>query len=173
MVGTWISDVRYALRSLKRRPIFAATAVLTIAIGIGANTAVFTLVNGFMLSPLPYGNSDRLVALWAAKPSLGWSGMDINYADAWDWRDRATTLSDLAVFDDEGFNLTGGERPELVAGVRVTPNFFSVLESQPALGRDFFPEEIGEGRDGVVILTDGFWDRRFGRDPSVLGSTLT
>lgn len=172
MLETLVSDVRYALRALARRPIFAATAVLTIAIGIGANTAVFTIANGFLFTPLPYDDPDELVALWAAHPGLGWSGTDVNWADAWDWRERSSTLEDLTVFNDDGFNLTGGDAPELVSGVRVTPNFLTVLGHPPAIGRDFGPEEIGEGRDRVVILTDGFWERRFARDPHVLGSTL-
>jgi putative ABC transport system permease protein len=172
MLETLVSDVRYTVRALARRPIFAATAVLTIAIGIGANTAVFTVVNGFLFTPLPYDDPDELVAIWAAHPGLGWSGTDVNWADAWDWRERSSTLEDLTVFNDDGFNLTGGDAPELVSAVRVTPNFFSVVGRQPVFGRDFLPEEIGDGRDRVVILTDGFWERRFARGSHVLGSTL-
>jgi predicted permease len=172
-MGTIISDLRFALRSLTRRPVFALTVILTIAIGIGANASVFTVVNGFMFTPLPYDARDELIAIWAAQPSLGWSGTDINHADAWDWRDRAETLEDLAVFGNDGFNLTGGAAPELVSGVRVTPNFLSLIGREPILGRDFEPTEIGKGRDDVVILTDGFWERRFARDRAVLGSTLT
>jgi len=172
-MGTIVSDLRYTLRTLIKRPVFALTAVLTIAIGIGVNASVFTVVNGFMLVPLPYEEPDELVALYAAQPSLGWSGTDINHADAWDWRERAGTLEDLAVYNSDGFNLTGGDAPELVSGVRVTPNFLSLIGRPPILGRDFEASEIGEGRDRVVILTDGFWERRFARDRDVLGSTLT
>lgn len=173
LMGTIISDLRFALRSLTRRPVFALTVILTIAIGIGANASVFTVVNGFMFTPLPYDAPDELIAIWAAQPSLGWSGTDINHSDAWDWRDRAETLEDLAVFGNDGFNLTGGDAPELVSGVRVTPNFLSLIGREPILGRDFEPTEIGKGRDDVVILTDGFWERRFARGRAVLGSTLT
>ncbi|MDA0329667.1 MAG: ABC transporter permease [Gemmatimonadetes bacterium] len=172
VMGTLFSDINYAVRSLVRRPVFACTAIATIAIGIGVNAAVFTVVNGFMFTPLPYEEPDELIAIWAAQPSLGWSGTDVNHADAWDWRERAATLDDLAVFNNAGFNLTGGDAPELVSGVRVTPNFLSLVGRAPALGRDFEPTEIGPGRDGVVILMDGFWERRFARDMDVLGSTL-
>ena len=173
VMGTVLTDLRFALRSLGRRPLFAITAILTIALGIGANASVFTIVDGFMLTPLPYEDPEELVALWAERPSLGWSRTDINPADAWAWRARASTLEDVAVFNEDGFNLTGGDKPELVDGLRVTPNFLSVLGRAPALGRDFSSTELGEGEDGVVILTDGFWERRFARDPDVLGSTLT
>ena len=172
MMGTIVSDARFALRALSRRPAFALTAILTIAIGIGANAAVFTVVNGFLFTPLPYEDPDELVAVWAANPALGWSNTDVNHADAWDLGDRSSTVEDLTVFNDDGFNLTGGDAPELVPAVRVTPNFLSVLGLQPLLGRDFRPDEIGEGRDRVAILTDGFWQRRFARDRSALGSTL-
>ena len=173
IMGTITADIRYAVRSLTRRPVFAFTAILTIAIGIGANASVFTVVKGFMLTPLPYENPEELVAVWAAQPTLGWSGTDVNHADAWDWRERAATLEDLAVMNGDGFNLTGGDKPELVSGIRVTPNFLSVIGRQPALGRDFTTDEVGQGQDRVVILTDGFWERRFGRDRDVLGSVLT
>jgi len=172
MMGTLVSDLRYALRSLARRPVFAISAMLTIAIGIGANASVFTVVNGFLFTPLPYETPDELVMIWSAHPGLGWSETDVNPADAWDLRERSSTLEDLTVFEGDGFNLTGGDAPELVSAVRVTPNFLSVMGRQPVLGRDFRASEIGEGRDRVAILMDGFWERRFGRDRDVLGSTL-
>jgi predicted permease len=171
-MSTIIADVRYAVRSLRRRPVFALTAILTIGIGIGANASVFTVVSGFMLQPLPYEEPDELIAIWSARPSLGWSGTDVGHADAWDWRERAATLADVAVFDGDGFNLTGDGPPELVSGLRVTPNFFSLVGRHPSLGRGFEEGEIGEGQDRVVVLTDGFWERRFARDPDVVGSTL-
>jgi predicted permease len=152
--------------------VFTLTAALTIAIGIGANAAIFTVVNGFMFKPLPYEDEGELLALYAGNPSLAWSGMDVNPPTAWDWRARASTLEDLTLFNEDRFNLTGGDAPELISAIRVTPNFLSVLGREPALGRDFRPEEMGEGRDRVAIITDGFWARRFARDRDVLGSTL-
>ena len=173
MMGSILADVHYALRSLRRRPVFAATAIVTIALGIGANASVFTVVDGFMFTPLPYEDSDELVAVWSAKPSLGWDGTDVNPADAWDWRERVPSFSDLAVFNGDGLNLTGGDIPELVSAVRTTPNLLRVLGRPPVIGRDFNDDEVGEGRDGVAILTDGFWQRRFARSSDVLGSTMT
>jgi putative ABC transport system permease protein len=172
VMGSMISDVRFAVRALVRRPVFALTAVSTIAIGIGANASVFTVVNGFMIKPLPYADEHELIALHAGNPALGWSGTDVNPANAWDWRERSTTLADLTVYNRNSHNLTGGDQPELVSGMRVTPNFLSVLGHQPAIGRDFRSDEFGEGRDAVAIISDGFWARRFARDRSVLGSTL-
>lgn len=171
-MGTIISDIRYAIRALTRRPVFALTAILTVAVGIGANASVFTVVNGFMFEPIPYEDPDELVVLWSANPALGWSDTDVSPANAMDWRDRARTLEDVAVHDQSSFNLTGGDRPELVSAMLTTPNLFSLIGRSPAVGRDFAPTEIGPGRDDVVILTDGFWERRFARDPDALGATL-
>jgi putative ABC transport system permease protein len=171
-MGSITSDVRFALRALGRRPVFTLTAALTIAIGIGANASIFTVVNGFMVKPLPYEDEAQLIALFEGNPSLGWSGFDVNPPNAWDWRERASTLEDLTLFNQDSHNLTGGDAPELVSVIRVTPNFLSLLGHEPTLGRDFLPEELGAGRDRVAIITDGFWERRFGRDRSVLGSTL-
>ena len=172
MLETLTGDLGYAVRSLARRPAFTTTAVATIALGIGANTSVFTVADGLLLTPLPYEKPEELVAIWSEMPERGWTETDVNPAEAWDWRARARTLEDLAVFLEDGFNLTGGDAPELVAGIRTTPNLLSLLGRAPALGRDFRPDELGADADGVAILTDGFWERRFGRDPSALGTTL-
>jgi putative ABC transport system permease protein len=173
MLGTLFADARYALRSMGRRPVFAATAILTLALGIGANVSIYTVVDGFLFSPLPYERPDELVSIYDQNPELGWTGTDVSPANAWDWRARSPALADLAVFTEDGFNLTGDGPPELVSGIRTSPNLLQVLGRAPSLGRDFREDEVGEGHDRVAILTDGFWDRRFGRDRNVLGSTLT
>jgi len=173
MFATIWGDVRFALRALIRRPLFSATIVLSLAVGIGANASVFTLVDGLLFTPLPYENPEELVVLWTENPVLGWENTDVNPADAWDWRERSRSLEDLAVHYEDRLNMTGDGPPELVAGVRATPNILSVLGREPSLGRGFLPDEVGEDRDDVVILMDGFWERRFARDRDVLGSTLT
>ncbi len=173
MLGTVVADVRYGVRSLGRRPAFAATAILTLALGIASNVSIYTVVDGFLFRPLPYERPEELISIYDQNQELGWSGTDINPANAWDWRTRTSALADLAVYTSDGFNLTGNGRPELVSGVRTSPNLLGMLGRSPALGRDFTEDEVGEGKDRVAILTDGFWDRRFGRDQSVLGSTLT
>lgn len=172
-MGTVWADIRYAIRSLKRRPVFAVTAVLTIAVGIGANSAVFTVVNGFIVQPLPYEEPHELVTLFAGNPELGYSGTDVNPADASDWGARSTSLEGVAVVEETAFNWTGGDAPERVAALRVTTNFLTLVGWQPVIGRDFLPDEGGDGGDASVILMDGFWERRFARDRSILGSTLT
>ncbi len=171
-MGMLGSDLRLALRALWRRPVFGATAVLTIALGIGANASVFTVVKSFLFAPLPYERPDELVILWDENPDLGWSDTDISPANAWDWRERARSVADLAVHYEERFTHTSEGQPELVAGLRVTPNYLTVLGRAPALGRDLRAAEVGEGIEGVAILMDGFWERRFGRAPEALGSTL-
>lgn len=173
MFATFWGDIRFALRAMVRRPLFSATIVLSLAVGIGANASVFTLVDGLLFTPLPYEDPDELVVLWTENPVLGWSNTDVNPADAWDWRERSRALEDLAVHYEDRLNMTGDGPPELVAGVRTTPNILDVLGRKPALGRGFLPEELGEDRDDVVILMDGFWERRFARDRDVLGSTIT
>jgi putative ABC transport system permease protein len=172
MVGAFLWDVRYAVRSLRRRPLFAVTAILTIALGIGANASVFTVSNAFLFAPLPYDHPDRLVTLWAENDVLGYSHSNVSPADAWDWRSRTHALQDLAVYTRDGLNLTGAGDPELVQAVRVTPNIFSLLGREPSQGRAFLDGEVGQGRDNAVILTDGYWVRRFGADPRILGSSL-
>jgi predicted permease len=172
MLGTVWSDIRYAVRALVRRPVFAATVILTLALGIGANASVFTVVNGFMFTPLPYAHPDRLVSLTSANPELGWSDTDVGPHDVWDWKTRARSLEDAAVFYSDGLNMTGQGQPELVHGVRTSPNLLRVLGRQPALGRDFTDDEYGDDHR-VALLSDGFWQRHFGRGDQVLGSVLT
>jgi putative ABC transport system permease protein len=171
-MGTFLTDIRIALRSLGRRPVFFATVAMTLALGIGANAAVFTVVNGLLLTPLPYEAPKRLVVLWDENPELGWRNTDVSPANAWDWRARSRTLADIAVFYGDEFNMTGDGPPELVTAVRVTPNILGLLGRTPILGRDFAPDEVGEGQHRVTILMHGFWTRRFGGDPDVLGRTI-
>lgn len=172
VMSAFLSDVRFAVRSLVKRPVFALTAIATLALGIGATASIFTISNGLLFAPLPYEDPDELAIVMDANPELGWSDTDISPANAWDWRSRSRSLEDLAVYYDDNLNLTGLGEPVQVTGIRVTPNVFRLLGRTPVLGRDFGEDEVGEGRNRVVILTDGFWDRRFGRDPSTLGSTL-
>ena len=172
MISTLLTDVRFALRSWVRRPVFALTAITTLALGIGATAAIFTITNGMLLAPFPYEDPEELVVIMAAKPEMGWENTDINPANAWDWRERSRTLEDVAVHYDDALNLIGDGQPELVNATRVTPNILGLLGRGPTLGRDFHAEEVGEGNDRVVILTDGFWARRFARSRETLGQTL-
>jgi putative ABC transport system permease protein len=168
-----LGDVRYGVRALLRRPLFALTVVLTLGLGIGANSSVFTVVDGFLFTPLPYEEPEELVTIWAENPVLGWNRTDVSPANAWDYRQRARSLEDLAVYYNDAMNLTGDGPPELVSAVRVSFNVLDLLGRSPVRGRGFAESEMGEGRDRVIILSDAFWRRRFGGDPEVLESTVT
>ncbi|MGB7184991.1 MAG: ABC transporter permease, partial [Candidatus Acidiferrales bacterium] len=176
MMGTLLQDIRYALRMLVKAPGFAAVAILTLALGIGANTAIFSVINATLLKPLAYPNSDRLVLVWQ---TYGGDGPDdINIVSAPNIHDIEKQSSDvfesLAMFDSagRGYNLSQGSEPERVSGLRVTAQFFHVLGIQPLLGRAFFPEEEIAGRDHEVILSYGLWQRRYRGDPSVVGKAI-
>ncbi len=171
-MGTVVADVRFAVRGFLKRPVFAATAILTMALGIGANVSVFTVMKGLVIAPLPYASPDRLVTITSANRELGYTDTDVGPADIWDVRARARTLADAIVYYNDGMNMTGAGEPELVEAIRTSPNVFDLLGRTPTVGRGFTADEFGADHR-VAVLTDGFWERRFGRSADVLGSTLT
>jgi putative ABC transport system permease protein len=168
------SDIRYALRLWSRSPGFTAVAVLTLALGIGANTTMFSVVNSTVLRELPFPWPDRLVSVWQGTVSDPRNLSIVSLPNYRDWSQRSRSFAHLALFDSagRGYNLSGGSEPEQVAGVRVTASFFDVLGVRPALGRTFSREEEQPGRDRVVILSHGLWTRRYGADPSVVGRAI-
>lgn len=167
-----LQDVRYAVRQLRKNPGFAGVAVLTLALGIGANTAIFSMVNAILLRPLPYPDADRLAIVWEQNPHRGWFENIVSGANFLDWRKRNRVFSDMAAFESNSFNLVGNGKPEEVAGERVTTNLFSVLGVQPVLGRMFLPEEETGGRDAVIV-SYGLWQQRFGGDPAIVGKQIS
>jgi putative ABC transport system permease protein len=164
-------DVRYALRLLRRTPGFAAAAVLTLALGIGANTAIFSVVSAVLLRPLPYADPGRLVMVGERAPSG--SASSVGFATFVDWRQRNHGFEDLALIRSWSPTLADGGAPERIPAVRVSSNYFRLLGVRPALGRDFLPEEDTADRWRVVLLSDGLWRRRFAADPAVVGRTIT
>ena len=163
-------DVTYAVRAMRRAPGFAAVAVLTLAAGIGVNTAMFSVVNAVLLRPLPYGNADSLLALWNR-----WPGTDraaLSDPELLDFRERART-TEVAAFAEASDNLTGRGEPERLVFTAVTANWLDVLGVTPALGRNFRLDEELAANNDVVILTDGLWRRLFDASPSALGQTIT
>jgi putative ABC transport system permease protein len=164
-------DVRYGLRTMWRGKGLVAIAILSLAIGIGANTSVFSAVDVFMLRPLPYPQSHGLHTVWVTNAERGWTQVSYTVPDFVDLRERSQTMQ-LAATTGGTFNLSGGDRAERLRGTYVTPDFFQVLGVQPAVGRGFTQEEGVPGRDKVAIISDGVWRRRFGGDPAVLGSTI-
>jgi len=174
---TFLSDIRYAIRMWSRSPGFVAIAVSTLALGIGANTTMFSIVNATLLRPLAYPDPDRLVVLWEGRASDP-DRNTYNIFSLPDYRDlkaRSRTLSEVAIFDSggSGYNLTSSGEPEQVSGVRVTASFFKVLGVSPFLGRNFTEDEEQPGRDRVVILSYGLWTRRYGADRTLVGRPIT
>jgi putative ABC transport system permease protein len=169
-VDTLVQDLRYALRQLFRKPAFTVVAVLTLALGIGANTAMFTLVNSVLLRDLPYAEPDRVVAVWNA--FAGQERVPLSAPELIDYREGIGSLEELAAYRSTEVNLTGTSEPERLPAGRVTANLFGALGVQPVIGRTFLAEEDVSGRDGVAVLGHDLWQRRFGADPAILESTI-
>jgi len=164
-----LQDVRYALRSLRRHPVFALTAILTLALGIGANTAIFTAVNGVLLRPLRYPEADRLLTVWGHHPSIGRETASL--PDFLDWR-KARSFSGMAAWANTLFTVTGTGEPQVVSGALVTSNYFRVLGAPIPTGRDFRDEEE-RGAARVVVLSQGYWQRAYGGRVDVVGRQIT
>jgi putative ABC transport system permease protein len=163
-------DCRFALRQLRKSPGFTAVAVLTLALGIGANTAVFSVVYSALLQPLPYRDAWRLMVLKETTPRVG--VVSVSYPNFLDWRAQNHTFSEMAVLEEVGFNLSGVTEPESVSGLAVSPNFLAMMGIRPAIGRDFEAAEEKTGTAPVAILSYSLWQRRFAGDPGVLGRTI-
>jgi putative ABC transport system permease protein len=163
-------DLRYASRQLIRSPGFTAIAVLTLGLGIGANTAIFSVVNAVLLRPLPYPEPSRLVKVEERRPNG--APNTVSYPNFLDWR-KEGALESMALFRPLSFNVGGADRPERVSGALVSADFFRVLSLTPAAGRNFLVGEDAPGRDRVAVISHGLWQRRFGGDPSALGRILT
>jgi predicted permease len=172
-VGTLLQDIRFGLRMLAKNPGFTAVAVLTLALGIGANTAIFSVVSAVLLKPLPYEDADRLVVAWKQNSSRGWYHNIISAADFLDLRKQARAFTGMAAIKEEDINLSGGDLAEATRGEQVTANFFDLLGVRAARGRTFVPDEDSPAGPPVVILTDGLWKRRYGGDPAILGKEIT
>jgi putative ABC transport system permease protein len=164
-------DARYGARMLLKTPGFTAAAALTLALGVGANTAVFSVVYATLLKPLPYPEAERIYGVEVVIPerSLSFAGRIQDYLE---WRNAATAFSAVAALQQGGWNLTGDGEPEGVGGARVSVNFFDFLGVPPALGRGFVPEEETPGADRVVVISDALWRRRYGADPNLVGRTI-
>ena len=165
-----IQDVRFAMRQVRKSPGFTLVAVLTLALGIGANTAIFSVVEGVLLRPLPYHNSDQLVRVWSTSNR---SSKDVSsYPDFKDWADQNHSFQQMAAYRGQSFNLTGGDHPERIRGLMITSKFFELLDVKPIVGRAFTSDEHELGRDHVVLLSSALWQSHFAGDPGVLGRSL-
>ncbi|MGA2095134.1 MAG: ABC transporter permease [Candidatus Acidiferrum sp.] len=170
MTSFW-QDVRYGLRMLLKNPGFTAIAVLTLALGIGANTTLFSVVNGVLLNPLPFPDPDHLVEVYTTTPTFAESS--ISYPNFLDWRKENHSFSVLGAFRTDDYNMTGVGEPERLHGHMISADFLTALGIQPMLGRNIVPEEDQAGGAPVVMLGDGLWKRKFGRSPEVLGKSIT
>jgi putative ABC transport system permease protein len=171
-MGTLRQDLRYGFRMLLKNPGFALVAVITLALGIGANTCIFSVVNAVLLRPLPYKNPEQIVRLWEDPSGKGLDQNPVAPGNFADWRRQNTVFQEIAAFIAASCNVTGGERPERIEGARVSPSFFPLLGVTPMLGRTFLPEEEQPGDGRVVVLSQAVWQRRFGSDPNLIGKTL-
>ena len=176
-----VEDLRYSLRVLARSPSFTLVAVVGLALGIGANSAIFTAMNAVLLRPLPYQKSDQLVLLWQVNRHTGDHEIKASAPDYIDWREQNSAFQDVAAFNANsglGLNLSGADHsgaghPARISATSVTGNLFSVLGVTPALGRSFLPDEERPGSAPVCILSDDLWKRRFGSNPKILGKPVT
>jgi predicted permease len=166
------SDLVYAIRGLRKKPLFTAAAVLTLALGMGANSAIFTVVYAVLLRPLPYPAPDRLMTLWSYNPRQGYDKDVSGYPNFEDWRRLSTSFDGMAAYFGGNYTLTGAGDPAQVRGALVTPGFFETLGVAPALGRTFGPREGMAGGERVAILSHGLWQTRFGADPAIVGRSI-
>jgi putative ABC transport system permease protein len=164
-------DLRFGARMLLKHKGFTAVAVLTLALGIGANTAIFTVANAVVLRPLPFPEAERLIRFWESNPGRGWPEFSASAPNFQDWQ-KQQSVCELAAYEFATFNITGSGEPERVATLGVTVNLFSTLGVLPAHGRNFLSEEEQTGRNRVAILSDGLWQRRFGADPGLIGRQI-
>ena len=166
-------DLRYGVRMMMKQPAFTLVAVVTLALGIGANTAIFSLVNSILLRPLPFREPDRVVRMLQASPKLGLNSWGISQADFAAYREQNRSFETIALYNSSETNLTGVGEPERLPVTAVTADFFKVLGVNPLLGRTFVEGEDAPGKNLVCVISYRFWQRRFGGDPNILGKTLS
>jgi putative ABC transport system permease protein len=172
LLGDLWQDLRYGLRMLVKSPAFTIIAVIALALGIGANTAIFSVVNTVLLRPLPYKNPEQLVMVWEDNSKQGFPRDTPAAANYVDWRDQNHVFEGMAAIVEISFNLTGGGEPERIDGRRVSASLFQLLGVEPQLGRAFRAEEDKPGENHVVIMSHGLWQRRFGSDPGIIGKPI-
>jgi len=165
-------DLRYALRMLAKNPGFTFVAVMALALGIGANSAIFSVIDAVLLRPLPYKNAAQLVTVWEEAKKLGFPFNTPSPANFLDWREQNSVFSCMAATADKSFNLTGRGEPERLDGERVSANLFPLLGAEPFLGRSFLPEEDAPGKGDAVVLSYGLWQRRFGAASDIIGKPI-
>ncbi|MDQ3257661.1 MAG: ABC transporter permease, partial [Acidobacteriota bacterium] len=170
-MGTLLQDIRYGIRMLVKSPGFTLVAMLALALGIGANTAIFSVVNAVLLRPLPFKDADRLMWVWETQPTLDQA--PFTPADFLDYQAQNQSFEGTAAYFRQSLTLTGADQPARFKAAIVTANFFSVLKSDAFAGRTFLPEEGQPGARRVAIVSHALWQRQFGSAPNLVGKTLT
>ena len=170
-MNTLLQDVKFGLRMLAKNPGFTAVAVLTLALGIGATTAIYSVVYEVLLRPLPFRDASALVVLNETTPKVG--TVSVSYPNFLDWRQQSRAFAQMAAVHSVGFNLAGVSQPEAISGDAVSPNFLSLVGVKPVLGRDFAASEEKAGTTPVVILSYALWQSHLAGDPNALGRTIT
>jgi predicted permease len=170
-MSTFTQDLRYAVRMLLKSPGFAIVAILTVALGIGTNTALFSVVNGVLLNPLPYPHSEQLTTVFATAP--GYSHTTVAYLNFLDWQHDNHTFSSMAIYRNEDYNFSDASEAERLSGYMISADFFPALGVQPVLGRTFRADDDQLGAAPVAVLGGGFWKRKFGSSPDIVGKSLT
>lgn len=171
-MSAFFQDLRYGVRVLLKKPGLTLIALVTLTLGIGANTAIFSVVNGVLLRPLPLQNPDRLVTFWHSAPAKGITELSLNDGLVAFYRDRSHSFENIAAYDIATVTIIGQNDPEQLTGARVTFNYFDVLGQAPLYGRTFLSQEDAPGADNVIILSYGLWQRRFGGNPGILGQSI-
>ena len=171
-MGTLGADLRYAVRMLWKSPGFTVASVLALALGIGANTAIFSVVNAVLLAPLPYPEPERIVVVERSYPNG--NGRSVSIPKFTFWKANNSVIDDLSAYDfgGPGFSIAGGDRPEQVKGIHASREYFNVFRAKPALGRVFAEDEDRPGGPRVVVLSAGLWKRRYGSDPQIVGKNV-
>jgi putative ABC transport system permease protein len=171
-MNTLLQDLRYGARMLLKAPGFTLVAVITLALGIGANTAIFSVVNAVLLRPLPFENPDRLMTVWENNLKQGQDHGSVGGANFTDWKNQNQVFESLAAYFNWNYNLTGGDEPQRLRAVVVSGDFFQTLASVAAAGRALAPEDDQEGKDDVIVLSHAFWQSRFGASREIIGQTI-
>jgi putative ABC transport system permease protein len=173
-MDTLVQDLRYAVRTLLSKPLFTVAAVISISLGIGANTAIFSVVNSLLLKSLPYPDPDRLVLVWGVETDTRTNNRSqVSATDVADYRAQCTAFEEIATYGNWSASFTGQGEPERINGMQVGDGYFEIMRGVPLLGRAFSPEDQVEGKDSVIVLGYGLWQRRFGGDPSVVGRQIS
>jgi putative ABC transport system permease protein len=171
MFGTLLQDVRYGARVLLKGPGFTAVVVLTLALGIGANTAIFSVINAVLLRPLPYAEPEQLVFMFEDGADV--QNRSVSYPNFLDWRERSRSFEAISTIRGLRLTLTGGGEPEHLDARMVSAGYFDVMRVHPFMGRGYLPEEDKPGAEAVAVISHGFWQQRFGGDPGVVGQTVS